>query len=149
MSKSNLSDGKEQFELAYQSLWSAINYLERLNPAMEKAAELFRMGDEKKANEHYAQCIEGLQWFIHMVEGAKQLLQVSYKEPENLVSQLPPLTSKLNVIVDEMFSAQTDKDWIMLADLLEYELVPLLKRWEEFFPSLQTFSNQHITSQGN
>lgn len=31
------------------------------------------------------------------------------------------------MIIDEIISAQKKGDWIMLADLLEYELVPLLR----------------------
>ena len=39
--------------------------------------------------------------------------------------------------MDQMLKVQEDEDWVMLADLLEYELIPLLKEWNEILAVLQ------------
>ena len=36
--------------------------------------------------------------------------------------------------MQEILKAQHGKDWIAVADLLEYKLIPLLKQWNEFIP---------------
>jgi hypothetical protein len=44
---------------------------------------------------------------------------------------------KLSGVIDQMLKVQEDEDWVMLADLLEYELIPLLKGWNEILALLQ------------
>ena len=34
-------------------------------------------------------------------------------------------------VLDGLFDAQTDQDWVLLADMLEYELIPALEEWEQ------------------
>ena len=34
-------------------------------------------------------------------------------------------------ILDGLFNAQTDQDWVLLADMLEFELIPALEEWEQ------------------
>jgi len=36
-----------------------------------------------------------------------------------------------------MHSAQIDQDWVMLSDLLEYELIPIIENWINIIPSFQ------------
>jgi len=36
-----------------------------------------------------------------------------------------------------MLHVQEEEDWIMLADLLEYELIPLLEEWKSILPLLK------------
>jgi len=40
-------------------------------------------------------------------------------------------------VIDQMLKVQEDEDWVMLADLLEYELIPLLKEWNKILAVLQ------------
>jgi hypothetical protein len=37
---------------------------------------------------------------------------------------------RMQSIVDELKQIQEEGDWILLADMLEYELVPLLDNWK-------------------
>ncbi len=44
---------------------------------------------------------------------------------------------KLLKITADMHSAQIDQDWVMLSDLLEYELIPIIENWINIIPSFQ------------
>jgi len=44
---------------------------------------------------------------------------------------------ELNRIVNEMLGVQEEQDWVLLADLIEYDLYEVLQRWQEGMPSLQ------------
>jgi hypothetical protein len=40
--------------------------------------------------------------------------------------------TRLIKLIDEMLDVQEDEDWILLADLIEYELAPIMNKWKEF-----------------
>ena len=39
--------------------------------------------------------------------------------------------------IREMWNAQQEEDWIMLSDLLEYELLPMMEGWKEILPLIE------------
>jgi hypothetical protein len=43
----------------------------------------------------------------------------------------------LNGILMEIIGAQQHSDWVLLTDLLEYELAPQLELWQEIFTTLK------------
>jgi hypothetical protein len=38
---------------------------------------------------------------------------------------------------EEMLKANSDKDWVVLADLLDYELLPCYKEWAALWPKIR------------
>jgi hypothetical protein len=42
-------------------------------------------------------------------------------------------------ILDNLYRAQKDEDWVLLTDLLEYELSPVLKEWAQLINGLREF----------
>jgi hypothetical protein len=83
----------------------------------EKISGLFRMADEKEANRHFIKFLESYRDLIQMLRQGEGIIKLDFQE--KLVS--------LEKIADEIIAAQEKGDWIMLADLLEYELAPLLR----------------------
>jgi hypothetical protein len=75
------------------------------------------MADEKEANRHFVKFLESYRDLIQMLRQSEGILKLDFQE--NLVS--------LEKLSDEIIAAQEKEDWIMLADLLEYELAPLLR----------------------
>lgn len=153
--------------LAYQNLLSATGYLELLSFGLEKVAGLLRAGEDAEANTLYAQCLEGLRWLVRIIDGTRQLLHLFPAEPvperrpsddegksrdisgcgegeKGFCSRLASLASQLHGMADEILLAQFDKDWIMLADLLEYQLAPLLKEFKGVLLNLQEEIRFHL-----
>jgi uncharacterized protein YicC (UPF0701 family) len=88
-----------------------------LRESVQKISGLFRMADEKEANRHFVKFLESYRDLIQMLRQSEGILKLDFQE--NLVS--------LEKLSDEIIAAQEKEDWIMLADLLEYELAPLLR----------------------
>ena len=88
-----------------------------LRESVEKISGLFRMSDEKEANRHFIKFLESYRDLILMLRQSEGILESDFQE------KLVPLEK----LADEIIAAQEKEDWIMLADLLEYELTPLLK----------------------
>lgn len=88
-----------------------------LRESVVKISGLFRMADEKEANRHFVKFLESYRDLIQMLRQSEGILKLNSQEK----------LASLEKLSDEIIAAQEKGDWIMLADLLEYELAPLLK----------------------
>ncbi len=124
-------------DLVATNLSNALDYLKKLIPGFEKAADLFRTGNEQEANKYYLQILDGMEWFSQVVniimkpdEGEVVL---SGSENENLQAR----QAKLTDLMSQMLEANQNQDWVLLADVLEYEMVPFYKDWEKILSKLE------------
>ena len=109
--------------------------------AANKLAELFtdtiqplRLEESERVFLNLSQNIQELDCFIDFITKLKEGMRYY----ENFGLMADPLLSQNTglVIFREMHSALESKDWIMLADLIEYELSPLLIREDEWLGDL-------------
>jgi hypothetical protein len=124
-------------EVAWHFLIQSAKQIDRLIENARSVAELFRIADEGEANEEYASFLESLRLFLQMVNETQAILNL----PLNRIPfQGEPVEKKiqgLSALIDRMHQVQKDEDWVMLADLLEYELVPALDEWKLILSVLQ------------
>ncbi|RJP79182.1 MAG: hypothetical protein C4524_05650 [Candidatus Zixiibacteriota bacterium] len=128
--------------LARSSLYSVADFLEKLLAEMQSTAELFRLGNEERSNQSFMRCLDGMQVFMHSLESCRRLLGISFEllfVPVGLGNDDVTVAEnrrRLFEVLDGMIEAQTNKDWLLLADLLEYELVPILEDWRQIIPAI-------------
>lgn len=102
------------------------NKIDEITAGLKEAAELYRVADEQEANLNFVKVVTALRDFINFIS---QLKRVNIINWENL--ELEEDYDKLIRLIDEMLDVQEDEDWILLADLIEYELSPLMDSWKE------------------
>jgi len=105
--------------------------------AIEKSASLFRVAAEDEANHYFAQVLEALRWLLLTGGNACQVLQVDLREaispkggPESHYLQT------MQNLLDEMLEIHEDQDYVLLADLMEYELLPMVREWQGILQKL-------------
>ena len=104
-------------------------YANALLEVLPGITESFRLGDEQEANEYFLNFLESLQLLMSMLEQSRQVLNLwQGRDEEN--------SSRLSSFLDSLISLQEQKDWIFLADVLEYELSDALKELGELLPLL-------------
>ncbi|GIS83777.1 MAG: hypothetical protein CM1200mP16_00770 [Nitrospina sp.] len=54
-------------DLVATNLSNALDYLEKLIPGFDQAADFFRTGNEQEANKYYIQILDGMDWFSEVV----------------------------------------------------------------------------------
>ena len=113
-------------DLLANNLTNAKAYLEKLIPGFQKAADLFRMGNEQEANQYYLQVLDGIDWFSQVV-----LTIVNAQENKFEEKSLEERQKELTGLMAQMLEANENQDWVLLADLLEYEMTPFYKDWQE------------------
>ena len=119
-------------DLLANNLSNAKEYLEKLIPGFQKAADLFRMGNEQEANKFYLQIIDGIDWFSQVV------LTIINAQQHVLEGQsLAERQKKLNELMGQMLEANKNQDWVLMADLLEYEMVPFYEEWQKVLLNIE------------
>ncbi|MDR2198824.1 MAG: hypothetical protein LBR53_05110 [Deltaproteobacteria bacterium] len=112
------------------------DYLATLLEALPRIVEAFRLGDEQEANEFFLNFLESLQLLMSMLEQSRQVLNLWQGQDGENGSELSQFLDGLVEVLSTMINLQEQKDWIFLADVLEYELTDSLKKLSEILPLL-------------
>jgi hypothetical protein len=124
-------------DMARVILGEAVEQAGILCQAIEKSARLFRVTAEDEANHYFAQVIEALRWLLMTGDTACQVLQVdlgqaiSWRE-----GQASSFLQSLQDLLGEMVIISENEDYILLADLMEYELLPAVREWQHILENL-------------
>ena len=94
-------------------------------------AQLFRQADDAEALEMLQDLLDVTREFLGMVG----LLRYEYTTPgtDSISDRIEAISSLLG----EMIEVLENEDWILLADLLEYEFLPTVKDWDGVINNLQ------------
>jgi len=91
---------------------------------MEETAGFYRIGEIEKGNEQLLKSIESLEIMVELVEEIKRMNKLEGNRFLFEPSTLSNTQDKMFEVLKEISSAQSDQDWVRLADLMEYELLP-------------------------
>jgi len=127
-------------DLANETLESIVEFHGALVKELGKTTETFRAGSFEQANEQLLRCLDGLHVLTRTSHSVGTLLQVSAIDIQAGQQNLEKLTEKISSILEEMVQAQENRDSILLADLIEYELQVLLEDWNVGLGNLQRMS---------
>ena len=124
-------------DLVATNLANALDYLKKLIPGFEQAADLFRAGSEQEANKYYLQILDGIDWFSQVVSVIMSPDEGETELPDTDDESLEVRQKKLTDLMSQMLEANENQDWVLLADILEYEMVPFYKDWEKILSKLE------------
>jgi len=124
-------------DLVATNLANALDYLKKLIPGFEEAADLFRAGNEQEANKYYLQILDGIDWFSQVVSIVMNPDEGETELPDADDENLQVRQKKLTDLMNQMLEANQNQDWVLLADILEYEMVPFYKDWENILSKLE------------
>lgn len=123
---------KKNEELILETLEEADDYLPNLKEGVMKTSELFRKGDNEEANLKYQLCLEGLEWYINVLQRILSLI-----EAEKLKEEIQSCLSDINNMLVDLMKAYKNEDIVFVADLLEYEIADYIDEFIEFNKELK------------
>ncbi|MFK4763153.1 hypothetical protein ACI3L3_00015 [Desulfobaculum sp. SPO524] len=94
-------------------------------------AELFRQADDAEALELYQDLLDVTRDFLGMIGVLRD--EFGLKESQELNDSLEEITS----LFTEMIEVSENEDWILLADLLEYEFLACVEKWKAVVAKLR------------
>ncbi|MDR2422715.1 MAG: hypothetical protein LBE01_04985 [Deltaproteobacteria bacterium] len=113
------------------------SYLNAIVEALPKIVENFRLGDEQEANEHFLNFLEALHLLMTMLEQTRHVLGLWQGQNADGASALNQYLESMVEILNTLINLQEQKDWIFLADVLEYEMTDSLNELKELLPRLR------------
>jgi len=96
-----------------------------------RVADLFRKADDGEALEVYQDLMDVTRDFLGMVGVLRD--EFSLKRSR----QFNEAADDLSSLFSEMLEVIEGEDWILLADLLEYEFTPAVERWKKIIAQLR------------
>lgn len=119
-------------ELAQNILLSTIDYIERAVPEIEILSNEFYKTPEKETWNKLTQLIEGMNWIIEsftMIDVNRELKSIvsSYEEWNMYAKDV----YQLGELIGEFKEILENQDFISVADILSYEIVPLFNEMKE------------------
>jgi hypothetical protein len=99
---------------------------------------LFRRGDVAAGRLRLADLVGGIERVPAAARSAALAIDRQAGPGSPAAGTLASLVSDFDALVPDLFSAQERRDWVMLADLLQYELAPQLARWDGLHATLAT-----------
>lgn len=101
-----------------------------MQSSSKRIAELFRQADDSEALEMYSDLLDVVRNFLGMIS-------LLYNQKAMLFKQKDSASfDKFSELLNEIIEVQDNQDWILMADLLEYEFNPLLQKWQTLFNTL-------------
>lgn len=99
---------------------------------LDNIADKFRMESEEDANKHFVQGIENLQWFFRIIENTLKMMNKNMTDYRVEDKTIESLINDISKKLEEVIAIQQDKNWVLLADFIEYEIIPLLEKFKSF-----------------
>ncbi|HEB85170.1 MAG TPA: hypothetical protein ENI92_09250 [Bacteroidetes bacterium] len=124
-------------DLAVQTLESIEEFRKALVLELNSASEQYRLGNVTGSNDLFVRCLDGLQILLRTTHSVATLLEKKGDEISTGEMTLDSATDRLSQLLDELIDAQRNQDSILIADLIEYELQPLLEDWKRGIDSLK------------
>jgi hypothetical protein len=96
-----------------------------------RVAELFRKADDNEALEVYQDLMDVTRDFIGMIGVLRGEFSLKHTPSFNEAAE------ELSSLFSEMLEVIENEDWILLADLLEFEFIPAVERWKKIVAQLR------------
>ncbi len=119
----------EHVALARETLGDAEEYLIKLISGLKTTSVEYRTGRIEQGSVIYRDCVEGMEWFFSVIGQVERLFGVDYQELFGKEWKEFDYTEVLGKLFSEIIVCQKKEDWAGLADLLEYEVIPVLEGW--------------------
>ena len=109
-----------EVDIYAEALESAYDYIKKLIVGVEKYLE--NMNDNKisESVDLLISIIEGLEWEVNALSLIKEKVNIKLDIEES------------NLIFINLSNALENKDYVLITDLFEYEILPMLKKWKGY-----------------
>lgn len=111
-------------DLFFEAIEDAIEYLPKLSSGLLNSSRLFQEGNEGMAVKLFIEILEGFRWMDAVLNNAE--VCVHHQE---LYSELVAIRNEYKMQLTQLLDAWERSDFVLIADLMEYELEPIVGRF--------------------
>ena len=124
------------------ALESIGQYMDELAAMVAKSAEMFRASGETEANTNFVACIDGLQTFVGVIGKIRTLNGLDFAKMTHDSRPVSDREERLLQTLNSIYETQKRRDYVSMADILEFELAPPVLEWKDIlFTVMNTLQN--------
>lgn len=116
-----------------------LELLRMLQEEMIRCVEQFRLGELETGNEMLGMVLDKLHVFLEYVTEVMQFSK-NLLEPAPDERRMQELGGRTAEQIGALFASQESSDYVLLSDILEFEMAPLLQQWQQALESSFHFS---------
>ncbi len=131
-------DASTPVALLVRCLADAAVGIERLCDGAITLADQFRGHDIAGANANLAELGENIRALVQLVEALRMPLGINVDRLLWDGRPVPSHLEELAELVQSLIGAQEGHDWLTVADIIEYDLEPALRRWNSILLALHS-----------
>lgn len=120
-------------EMASQIVEELFKVTASIRLAAVQSSESLRRGDDMNALNNITNMTDVVRNFLSMLN----CFQEDFNAPKT--EEYGKLAEKYSQLLEEIVEAMENEDWILVADLLEFEIAPLCTEWDEYLKSLRFY----------
>ncbi len=123
---------KSPMEVIIEGLIEGVDYIPVLCQGLRQSAQMLQETNLGEGIKLFQESIDGLSWVTQVLSGADIYL---FKNDElNFYGTIyQEAIGRFSEIVNELMIAWKNEDYILISDLLEYELIPVVEEWHQYF----------------
>ena len=120
--------------IALEAIQEMNAYIERLKNGSKQLVDEINNGDGGKISQMTLDAIDGLEWIYNILYSIENISTINYTE-----IGFQKTFDKYQDIIMDILESLEDKDEMLLADLMEYEIPDIVEEIKEFLPKIYEF----------
>jgi hypothetical protein len=128
-------------EIALDSIREASSYLERAETLTPSIASSFRDFPGPEAFETLKQLYDGFYWLTMLLDRLELVFKIDLDGTVVSGTSIREYHQKFLSILKQLVTAQEQEDFILIGDLLEFELIPIIPVWKSLFADIATVAS--------
>jgi hypothetical protein len=115
-------------DMVKSAITEAEGYLVTLQTSLVEVAEAFRRQLANEANNKLSQVFEGIKMLAALLQGVELSLSGQYHQGPSSVAVI---LGEMGPTLESLIESQGQQDWILVADILEFELLANVSGFEQ------------------
>ena len=115
-------------DMVKSAVTEAEGYLVTLQTSLVEVAEAFRHHLANEANSKLSQVFEGIKMLAALLQGVELSLSGQFHQGPTSVAQI---LAEMGPTLESLIESQGQQDWILVADILEFELLANVSGFEQ------------------
>jgi hypothetical protein len=124
-------------EIAHESITEALQYLDKIEKLTPLIASDFHVSPNAEAFDNLRSLYEGFYWLTLLLDKLKNNFQISLEDIVIQNASTADHQQKFISVLKQLIDSQERGDFVMLSDLLEYEILPITPIWREMFLAIE------------
>jgi hypothetical protein len=118
-------------EIARDSIADALRYLDQVEKAIPSLITSFQPSSGQESFEGLKHLYEGLYWLNVLIGKLKTRFQLNLDHAPIRGVSAQEYDKKFILVLKQLIESQQNRDSALIADLLEYEIIPLVPIWKD------------------